>query len=336
MIKEVTSKLEWNTVLSQVSNYDFYHTYDYHSLSIESNETAILITYSKAEAIIAIPLVLRTIKDTSYFDMTSVYGYAGPLTNITDDDYDFSEFRSEFIDYLKSKQVVSIFSRLHPYFEQDQMLSTLGTVDTLGDVVNIDVTLPVEESRRAYGKSNKNQINKLRRECSVIKAETDEDVREFIDIYYENMNRLNADKSYYFSKEYFFNFLKITDFDTDILLVKENSTGKLIAGSMFVKTNKFMVQYHLSGTRTEYLRMKPSKLFLDEMRHIATNEGFNFFNLGGGLGSRNDSLFEFKSSFSKDFRSFKIWKFVVDENTYNSLSNGISETEHFPKYRAKQ
>ncbi|MEM9680318.1 MAG: GNAT family N-acetyltransferase, partial [Bacteroidota bacterium] len=292
-------------------------------------------TYTDRDTLIALPLVLRPIPGTEWFDFTSVYGYVGPLMHIDQDTFDHSHFKQELLEYLKSKHIVSLFSRLHPYFEQSPILEGMGTAETLGDVVNIDVTLPVEESRRAYGKSNKNQINKLRRECSIVKAETEADILEFVDIYYENMDRLNADSSYYFSKDYFLNFMKIDSFKTDILLVKENSTERYIAGSMFVKTSGFIVQYHLSGTRTDYLRMKPSKLFLDEMRHIATQEGYTFFNLGGGLGSRNDSLFEFKASFSKDFKPFKVWKFIVDESAYNTLITKDIENSYFPKYRAK-
>ena len=215
-------------------------------------------------------------------------------------------------------------------------METIGHIEPLGDVVNIDITLPVEISRRAYGKSNKNQINKLRRECTVVKAKHEQDILEFIDIYNENMERLNAEKHYFFSKDYFMNFLKITDFDTDILLVKENSSNTYIAGAMFVKTNNSIVQYHLSGTRTAYLRMKPSKLFLDEMRLLATNDKYKYFNLGGGLGSTADSLFEFKASFSKDFRTFRIWKYIVNQNVYNELSKEVAmKTNYFPKYRVE-
>lgn len=335
MIKEIKNKSDWNAVLSKVTDYDFYHTYDYHQISKEDTEEAILLTYENEDTLIALPLILRPIADTNYYDYTSVYGYVGPLSNIVDSNFDYTDYKDELLQYLKSKHIVSIFSRLHPYFDQQSMLESLGSVETLGDTVNIDVTLPIEESRRAYGKSNKNQINKLRRECSVIKATSEKEVLEFIDIYYENMNRLNADESYYFSKDYFFNFLDINDFKTDILLVKDNQSETIIAGAMFVKTNESIVQYHLSGTRTDYLRMKPSKLFLDEMRVNATDEGYRYFNLGGGLGSKNDSLFEFKSSFSKDFRPFKVWKFIINEEMYHALSSKHTETDHFPKYRAK-
>ena len=330
---EIKDKAEWNSILKQIEDYDFYHTYDYHNISKNEDETPVLLTYKKEKAIIVLPLLLRQIPNTEYYDLTSVYGYAGPLSNVDTETYNFDDFKAAFNTYLEAKNIVSVFSRLHPYIQQDKILENLGDTVSLGDVVNIDVSLPIEQSRMAYGKSNKNQINKLRKQCEVVKAETEEEILEFVDIYYENMKRLDAKESYFFSKEYFLNFMNITDFDTDILLVKHLESNEFVAGSMFVKT-KNIVQYHLSGTRTEHLRLKPSKLFLDEMRLQATEQGYKVFNLGGGLGSEHDSLFEFKASFSKDFRTFKVWKYIVNQMVYDQLSQSKNETGFFPKYRS--
>jgi len=338
MIKEITSKKDWNAILDQVDTYDFYHTYDYHHISKDPNtETPVLVSYTNNDTLIALPLLLRSIENSDYFDFTSIYGYGGPLSKNVDKDFDNSDFINEIQAYFKSKNIVSVFSRLHPYLEtQKSILSSFGNTVSLGKVVNIDVSLPLEESRRVYQKSLKNQVNKLRRTCNVRKASTKEDVLEFVDIYHENMNRLDANSNYFFKPEYFLNFLEQTDFKTDILLVEEQESQKIIAGSMFVKTNG-IVQFHLSGTRTDYLRLRPSKLFLDEMRVQATQQNFNYFNLGGGLGSQEDSLFEFKSSFSKDFRTFEIWKHIVNKGIYDELSknnNSSNANDYFPLYRA--
>jgi len=337
MIKEITFKSEWNSILKQVDTYDFYHTFDYHNITHNSNcEKPILLTYIENDTIIALPLLLRQIPNTEFCDFTSIYGYAGPVTKNVTSNFDNNRYISVLHSYFYMKKVVSVFSRLHPYFKhQLNILSSFGELVSLGKVVNIDVTLPLEASRRAYQKSLKNQVNKLRKTCRIRKAESESDILEFVDIYHENMRRVNAEKTYFFETEYFTNFLKQTDFKTDILLVEEIETNKIIAGSMFVKTNGF-VQFHLSGTRTDYLRLRPSKLFIDEMRNEATNENFEYFNLGGGKGSNEDSLFEFKSSFSKDFRTFNIWKYIVNQTAYDELvlkKKPNKDLTFFPLYR---
>ena len=336
MISEITSKSSWNAILNQVDTFDFYHTYDYHKISSTPEvEKPILLVYENGKNLVAFPFLLRSIKNTNFYDLTSVYGYGGPISKLNGT-FNAKEYAAALQAFFESKGIISVFSRFHPYICQEKIISNLGNIEPLGKVVNIDITLPLEESRRAYQKSLKNQINKLRRTCSIRNAENKKDILEFVDIYYENMKRLNASEHYFFNLDYFMNFMNQTDFKTEILLVEDLESGKAIAGSMFVMTKGF-VQFHLSGTRTDFLSLKPSKLFLDEMRIEATNRNFKYFNLGGGFGSKEDSLFQFKSSFSKDFRTFKVWKHVVNQEVYTNLCkniNGVKNQNFFPLYRA--
>lgn len=335
MITIIENHKEWTKTLESFNNYDFYHTYDYHILSKKEEETPILFLYKEEKVEIAIPFLKRPIKNTLYFDLTSVYGYAGPIIKNNADSFNNTNFIEAFNTLLSKLKIISLFSRLHPYINnQEKTLLGLGETPTLGKVVNIDITKDIAEQRTQYGKSTKNRTNKCRKISTVIKAKTEEQINTFIDIYYENMDRLSATKDYYFSREYFFNFLKCKDFVTDILLVINNETGEAMAGSMFVKT-KNIVQFHLSGTKTKYLNVAPANVFLDEMRLKATEEGYTIFNLGGGLGSKEDSLFNFKASFSKDFREFKVWKYIVNPEIYNSLiTKEKLDPNFFPAYRA--
>lgn len=333
-MQEIKDKNQWMHILETIGEFDFYHTYDYHNISKNKDEIPVLLLYNRDNISIAIPFLKRTIPETSYFDLTSVYGYAGPVYKNMTEDFDNSAFITEFRNYLDENNIVSIFSRLHPYLDQQtRILSGMGETPICGKVVNIDLTKDINEQRSQYGKSTKNRTNKCRRIATVKEVVSKEELNTYIDIYYENMDRLKADKTYYFSREYFFNFLDCKDFKTRVLLVIENETGKTMAGSMFVETNN-IVQFHLSGTRTEYLNWAPANLFLDEMRLLATAEGYEIFNLGGGLGGKEDSLFNFKSSFSKDYRDFRLWRYVHIQEIYKDLSKGKT-ADFFPRYRAK-
>ncbi len=343
----IETKEKWQEIVESMDDYDFYHTYDYHFISKKEDELPILIVYEENDTIIALPFQKRPILGTPFFDLTSVYGYSGPISKNIDDHFDNNRFVKELNDLLKKLNVISIFSRLHPYiYNQRKILKILGDIEVLGKVVNIDVSQDLAVQRSQYGKSTKNRTNKCRKLCTVKKAISGEEVNTFIDIYYENMDRLSANKDYYFSRTYFLDFLKCKDFETDILLVVHNESNEVIAGSMFVKT-KNIVQFHLSGSRTEYLNLAPANLFIDEMRIRATEEGYKIFNLGGGLGSKEDSLFKFKSSFSKNYHDFAVWKYVVDQKIYHELSNpkedlkladpsynNQKDSTFFPLYRA--
>ena len=336
MIKIITSKTEWEDALDYIATFDFYHSYDYHHISKSEQEEPLLVCYKKEETTILLPLLVRRIFDSEFYDATSVYGYAGPLgKNI--DKADLSDFGNALRDYFFESKIIAVFSRLNPYIaHQEPILQGLGKVSNIGNVVNIDLTKTLDEQRSAYRRDTRSRVNKARRLCSVRQAENQEDIAAFIEIYTETMKKLEANASYFFDEEYFFNFLKCDGFQTDILLAINNETATIIAGSMFVKTNN-IVQYHLSGTHPDYMKIAPSRLLLDEMRIRGTEQGFTYFNLGGGYQSQEDALFNFKSSFSDDIKPFKVWNFVVNQEVYDGLvasTNVDKNTSFFPAYRA--
>ena len=130
--KIIKEKIDWVNVLKSIDNYDFYHTYDYHHLSKNENEEPILFHYVEGSIIIAIPFLLRKVFDTEFYDLTSVYGYAGPLTKSVDQGFNNSRFLEQFNTFLVEHKIVCIFSRLHPYLH-DQSICLLYTSDAADD-----------------------------------------------------------------------------------------------------------------------------------------------------------------------------------------------------------
>ncbi|MET7030251.1 peptidoglycan bridge formation glycyltransferase FemA/FemB family protein [Sediminicola luteus] len=337
MIDIIRSKKKWDAVLKMVDIYDFYHTYDYHHIIKNKLDEPILVKYTEKDYIIAIPFLMRPIYGTPYYDLTSVYGYSGPITKNINTQFDNGDYIKDFKIYLTSQNIISIFSRLNPFIANQRLcIQGLGEITSLSKVVNIDLTLDLEEQLRAYHKRLRTHINKARRLCSIKIAESKEEVKAFIDLYYKTMERVNAKKYYFFDEKYFFDLLNSKDYNTRILLAIENETNAIVSGAMFITTNE-IVQYHLSGTDEEKLDLYPNKLLIDEMRIIATQENCRFFNLGGGVGNQEDSLFHFKSGFSKDFKDFNLWKVIVNQEVYDQLTlekSIDSQTNYFPLYRS--
>ncbi|MEM8937780.1 MAG: GNAT family N-acetyltransferase [Bacteroidota bacterium] len=337
MISEITEKEQWDKILLEIGKYDCYHTFEYHNICSEVGNTPILLEYRSKNLLIALPLILRPIEGTDYFDFTSVYGYPGPIHNGKLTEEARLTFQESLTSYFFDKKVVSVFSRLNPFIgEQESTLENLGTIEYLGDVVNIDLTKDIELQRQLFSKTTKRYLNKTRRLCYTKKSNDLDDIQVFMDLYYENMDRVNAKKLYYFDKDYFVKLANSQTFKTEIIYAVLQETDEIISAAMMFKTND-IVQYHISGTKNDYLHMTPIRLLLDETRIDGSNEGFTFFNLGGGLGSEEDSLFQFKASFSKDFKAFKVWKHIVDETVYETLvkEKEIQDTgtNFFPKYR---
>jgi hypothetical protein len=328
---------KWSQVVSKCKTYDFHHTRCYHQLENDSH-TALLCVASYFEDCIALPIVIREIPGTDLFDCTSVYGYCGPIA--TKEFNELSDklirfFKENLIDFFKSQNIISAFSRLNPLIETDNAFQDFGILKDINRTIAIDLRLSLEDQRKQYSKSNKPQISKLRRTgFEIVEAETNKEIDAFVTIYLETMDRVGAANAYFFDSDYFYDFLNNSCFKTKLLIVKKE--GEIVAGGIFSITNKIM-QYHLSGTTEKYLRVTPMKLILDEARIIGSALGLDFLHLGGGVGgSDEDSLFAFKSSFSNYSCQYKIWQLIVDKEKYNDLVEKLnvpSDEKFFPLYR---
>jgi len=338
-MKYITDKKEWDEALKFFDKYDCYHTYDYNYYSKQELEEPVLLLFQNNDTRIAIPFLIRPIPETEYYDATCVWGYGGPISSNIQDDYDHELLEKEMQQIFQDKKIISVFSRLNPFVEhQEELLKNLGHIEEVGVVVNIDLTQDLVTQRANYSKTTKRYVNKYGKQCTVKYSKKEEDILLFIDLFYENMDRVKAKDQYYFSKDYFFGLINSEDFETDVLIAVENETDKIISAAMMIKT-KDIIQYHMSGTYNDYLRMTPVRLLIDETRIKGTEEGYTFFNLGGGVGGKDNPLLQFKSSFSKDFKTFNVWKYIVNEEIYNQLcdAKGISrsdaEVDFFPLYR---
>lgn len=328
---------KWSDIVTKCTYYDFHHTQAYHKLDKENRP--ILLSLDLEGIIIALPLIVRRIPNSEFYDCTSAYGYCGPISNFNLEEIPVEHietFRKEIVNYFKSSKIVSVFSRLHPLIKTENFFSGFGLIRNLNKTVAIDLKLSLDEQRKQYRKSNKSELNQLRRKgYEVIEATTEEEIDCFISIYTETMLRVNAAKMYFFDKNYFSKFLSSDDFSSKLLVAKFE--GKIIAGAIFTITNTIM-QYHLAGTTEDFIKVTPMKLILDEARLLGNELNLDYLHLGGGVGgSDEDPLFRFKAGFSNYYCQYQVWELIVDSKTYDEMvleNNAVEKGSFFPLYRA--
>lgn len=349
---QTTRQAEWLAVLNRTHLYDFYHLPCYHALAEQGGEgDACLFVYEEGEYVIALPLLLRPVASVpgleeaggSWKDATSVYGYAGPVASHGDVPGAVSRrFQTALQAELRERGVVSLFSRLHPLIPQDRLVSNLGERNTIGETVSIDLTLPLVAQRAAYRADHKLTLNKLRRlgvSCTYVPCR--DYLGEFINIYNETMHRVGASDSYFYDMAYFEDL--IACLESNIHLFICSLEGQVICGGLFVVCND-IVQYHLSGTLSNFLPLAPMKLLVDTVRTWATEQGLKVLHLGGGVGAQRDSLFLFKAGFSQRRHDFRTWRWTPTPDVYARLhaekrawnrSRGVQaiSPHYFPQYR---
>ncbi|TKB97612.1 GNAT family N-acetyltransferase [Pedobacter cryophilus] len=341
MIQIITihQKNEWKQFVEKSNQYDFYHTWYYHNM--DKTGDPILFVYTKDTNFIAFPLIKRNIPNSNLFDLTSVYGYSGPISNLPFENIPTQmkeNFKTEFSVFLKKYGSVSVFSRFNPLLNQLSLMDKFDGIYDNGLVVVIDLQVSIEEQRSNYNRKLWRHIKKLKNEGYYMKeVNTLKGIKDFTHIYIANMKRLGASEFYMFTEDYFQNLLNAEEFKAKLFMLYYEDEP--VAGELIICTQKIM-QSHLLAASDKYYRNSPAKLLTDEITILGRELGMHYFNLGGGLGFKEDSLFAFKSTYSKLFMDFKSWRYIADQYTYNLLlqESNIdpnSNVDFFPLYRYK-
>jgi Acetyltransferase (GNAT) domain len=345
----------WPEILQQL-RHDVYHLPEYVEIeAARSNTKAEAIVVTEGSNCLFIPYLLRNCQDIlgqiqsgeDYFDVISPYGYPGLLLHESEgSSANFANLALNQVKHaLQQKDICAAFFRLHPIlsdrfetsFEQDTFIEN-------GETVSIDLTLSEPELWAHTRKGHQSTINKCKRLNLVAKMVPFESyIDEFISIYNETMNRVVAKESYYFDRNYFLELLKLKD---KLSLGIVELEHKVICASLFFESCG-IVQAHLGGTRTEFLKYSPFNLLLHYVRLWAKERGNVFLHLGGGVGgSKEDRLYIFKSGFSRQRHSFRTARFILDQKKYNYLTElrakslsiapeKLLESQFFPAYRSE-
>lgn len=339
MIKILTikDKAEWIAHVNQSVEIDFYHTWHYHSL--DNTGLPILFVYSEQSDFIAVPLIQREIPESNYYDLTCVYGYSGPLSNQKMDGIDstlISNFKKAFLEFLSDGNYVSVFLRLNPFYNQQLLLEKFGGIYDNGQVVVIDLTKSIEQHRKNYRHTTWDSIRNSLKKGYYIKEEKGPDaIKIFREIYNQNMSRIRAADSYFFDDSYYLELLNNTEYDARVFTAYKGDVAT--SSTIAVFTNE-IIQLHLIGTRTEYLCDSPAKFLIDSIAQIGCKLEMRYYNLGGGLGFQNDTLFYWKKAFSDLLFDYKSWRYIANPVIYQQLldQKGIdknTEVDFFPLYR---
>ncbi|HEX6141447.1 MAG TPA: hypothetical protein VFZ01_01915, partial [Geminicoccaceae bacterium] len=197
----------WDGLVRRAPSFDFYHCASYHALAEARGEgRAVLFAYREGPSAVALPLLLRRVAEvpglesSRWLDATSVYGYPGPVpVGPPPSDEVLARFRAALRQRLREMGVVAVFSRLHPLLPQPPLLRDLGRIERLGPTASIDLSLPLEEQRRAMAPAHRNQVNKLRRSGAACFLDADgRYLSDFVAIYLETMSRVGAGAYYQF------------------------------------------------------------------------------------------------------------------------------------------
>lgn len=322
---------EWNEFILKfpIDKRDIYYTKEYHLLQKRKNCDAKMFVYENEKGDMAIyPFLKHPIEqdifEGEFYDIETVYGYGGPL--VTSYEMDFlEEFENSFLKYCEEENIIAEFIRFHPLMKNETIFKK--NIQTLHNryTVWLDLSNQLEDIWMCQiSTQNRNIIRKC--EKNGLKVGIGEDYSSFVEIYKQTMQKVRANAFYYFDDEY---YQKMESNENMILLYVKKGED-IIASAVFMCYGEFF-HYHLAGSKKEYLKLSPNNILLWEAIKYAKARGCKKFHFGGGLtDSTEDSLFRFKSRFSKEKADFYIGKRIHNQLVYDALINQW-EQEHGKK-----
>ncbi|WP_338751857.1 GNAT family N-acetyltransferase [Bacillus sp. FJAT-52991] len=340
---------EWLHFVMKCETYDVFYLPQYVQMYEERGEgKAQLFVYERrAEEFVIYPFLKREIRGAAegevYYDITTSYGYGGPLYSLSrlknDDDF-VREFRAEFERYCKAEGIVSEFIRFHPYLETEAGLASYVNVTSVGELIYNDVTKTEEEIWSEVAPSKKRRIKKSKRnQVEVIfidgKDIGPKEILIFYDIYTETMDKKQASSFYYFSLDFFQAYF--TALKEYITLAFAMHEGRVISANLLLKSEG-AVTIHLSASFKAYLHLCPNCNLRYECILWAKRNGYHIVDHGGGK-EKDDSLYKYKQQFSNTQTNFHIGKKIHNQSIYNKLAKQKSklvqgeQADFFPEYR---
>jgi len=339
---------KWDTLVKSFENYDVYYLSGYsNAFKIHGDGEPILIYYSDSN-IRAINVVMKRdiekdnnfrgkIKPGTYFDLTTPYGYGGFIIEGDISDTNLEKLNEAYTEYCNSNNIISEFARFHPLLQNSLYNKNIYEVVDLGKTITMELRSK-EQIWDDLSSKNRNVIRKsIRSGVEIYWGRSQSLFEEFIPLYNTTMMRDKAEEYYYFNRDFYQSILK--DLKYNSMIFYAIFEQKIISMAIILLGNKYM-HYHLSASDIGYRSLAATNLLLYEAACWGCENGYTWFHLGGGLGSKEDNLYKFKKAFNKSSKTyFSIGKKIFDQEKYDKLlklrfdNKEIGELNYFPEYR---
>jgi serine/alanine adding enzyme len=314
-VREVPAA-EWNPLLRELGYADAYmlHAYVEASSVLDPGESVLLEHDGSVLA-----CIVRAIRDTDAFDVTTPYGYGGPLGD--------AAFHEAYERWCTERGIVSTFVRYHPLFENYR-----GAPHATYSSPTVGWRLDGDLLAGMHGK-HRNTVRKAQKAGVAVDATAaPEELSAFAALYEQTMKRQDAAEHYFFPPAY---WERLAGLGGHLVRFDALCRGEVVASALCLRGDRWL-HYHLGATDDAARDLGASNLLLYTAAVWGQEQQLEEFHLGGGAGGNEDALYAFKQRFSPEGRrEFWVGKLVHDEEAYRRLSGTEIDLDgFFPAYRA--
>lgn len=340
---------KWNKIVESFFQYDVYYLNNYVKAFQMHGDGEPLLVYYESNNIKGINVVMKRdistnphfanrIVKNNWYDLISPYGYGGWIIESKNDKCNILDKQLLFKTYNKwcsDNNIVSEFVRFHPVLENHTQLTEFYNVIPLGGTIALELSSP-EKIWENLTSKNRNKIRKAKKySIKIYNGRFPDIFHKFREIYNATMDKDNAKEYYYFDTLFYDSVLE--DLAQNAQIFYAELSGEIIAASIILAANG-RLNYHLSGSVRDYQNLAPTNLLLYEAALWGCANGCKTFHLGGGVGSKEDSLYEFKKSFYRgEPCRFHVGSKIFMKEKYDELVELRDDLEDkdkfFPRYR---
>jgi serine/alanine adding enzyme len=261
-------------------------------------------------------------------DVTTPYGYGGPVA--VGEQAPVERFYELYERWCSDRGIVTTFVRFHPLFANHRQAPPAFRVEPLAPTIGWRLDGDRDLLAGMHSK-HRNVVRKaVASGVTVAPVEAPGDLAPFVELYEETMRRQDAAPFYFFPPAY---WERLSLLGERLVVFDAVLDGELVASALCLATKPWL-HYHLSATSERARTTGASNLVLFEAATWAQARGFTRFHLGGGLGGREDSLYEFKRRFDAEGTlEAAVGKAVHDPERYASLAGDAGLDGFFPAYR---
>ncbi len=346
----LSDEAQWMGAVEAITNHDVYYMPQYtKAFRLHGDGEPLLFHYQSPDTrainvvmkrdIANAPTFAKVLPRGMHFDLSTPYGYGGWLLDGDCSEEAVRRLGNEYTEYCRTNGIVSEFVRFHPLLKNAGCMNTIYDVIEMGKTVYLDLS-SAEVIDANIRQHTHNRIRKAQRDgLSVGSGNSPELYEQFAKLYTVTMQRNQAQPYYFFGDDFFDCVCHELQDNARIFYTIYN--GHIAAMELVLYSERRM-HSHLQASLREFQNLSPVPLLLYTEALWGCERGIREFHLGGGLGSMEDNIYQFKRNFNRfsDTR-FCTGRKIFDQEAYDMLLHLRNETAaesdrpgFFPGYRA--
>ena len=318
----ITDLQRWQQLVGALPDFcgKVYYQPDYYrAYAVNGDGQPADLYFKKGATEIFYPFLLRPIPESiggkGFFDMQTAYGYGGPAIFGGLPDH-VMEYSRSYAGWADSASIVAEFVRFNPL--SNSHLS-VGLYELELNRRTVSLSLTENFAGILQQASSARQRNYRKALKAGLKFVTLPDLSSFAEMYRQTMQRLSADKYYFFSSEYFAVLESLPE-KSRLFAGVENVDGQMLATGIYL-FDSLSAHYHLGASSGAEKELQPNAFMMLEAAGYAAQHGKGLLHLGGGLSlAENDSLYRFKAGFSQQHHNFYIARKIHRAQQYKQFS----------------